>query len=180
VVKRLVELHDGKIEAHSDGVDKGSVFRVRLPRIDGLHEAAPRTDADPATLAESSRRRVLVVDDNTDVAASVARFLRMLGHDVKTATDGAQALQVAEVQQPQVIVLDIGLPKLNGYEVAKRLRCSPKSANCLLIALTGYGRNEDHARTAQAGFQHHFVKPADPRAIQAAIAGWQPVNSLAG
>jgi signal transduction histidine kinase len=180
VVKRLVELHDGKIEAHSDGVDKGSVFRVRLPRIDGLHEAAPRTVADPATLAESSRRRVLVVDDNTDVAASVARFLRMLGHDVKTATDGAQALQVAEVQQPQVIVLDIGLPKLNGYEVAKRLRCSPKSANCLLIALTGYGRNEDHARTAQAGFQHHFVKPADPRAIQAAIAGWQPVNSLAG
>jgi CheY-like chemotaxis protein/nitrogen-specific signal transduction histidine kinase len=178
VVKRLVELHDGEIAAQSAGPDKGSMFKVVLPRINYVYDAAPKAAADPALLEECARRRVLVVDDNPDIAGSVARYLRMLGHEVRTASDGAQAMENAEALDAEVIVLDIGLPKLNGYEVARRLRRSPKFADTLMIALTGYGRHEDQALSAKAGFHHHFVKPADPRAIQAVIAQWSPKPSL--
>ena len=178
VVKRLVELHDGEIAAQSAGPDEGSVFKVVLPRINYVYDAAPKAAADPALLEECARRRVLVVDDNPDIAGSVARYLRMLGHEVRTASDGAQAMENAEALDAEVIVLDIGLPKLNGYEVARRLRRSPKFADTLMIALTGYGRHEDQALSAKAGFHHHFVKPADPRAIQAVIAQWLPKASL--
>ena len=172
VVKRLVELHDGQIAAHSAGLDQGSLFEVMLPRIQYVHDAAGTALPDPQELDPPARRRVLVVDDNADVAASVARFLRMLGHEVRIATDGEQALREAETLEPEVVVLDIGLPRLSGYEVARRLRRSPGCSGALMIALTGYGRHEDQALTAKAGFQHHFVKPADPRRIQAVIAQW--------
>jgi CheY-like chemotaxis protein len=178
VVKRLVELHDGEIDAQSGGADKGSVFKVLLPRINYFYDAAQKEVADPALLEECARRRVLVVDDNPDIAGSVARYLRMLGHEVRTASDGAQAIEKAEALDAEVVVLDIGLPKLNGYEVARRLRRSAKFADTLMIALTGYGRHEDQALSAKAGFHHHFVKPADPRAIQAIIANWTPKPSL--
>jgi signal transduction histidine kinase len=178
VVKRLVELHDGEIAAQSGGADKGSVFTVVLPRINYVYDAAHKAVADPALLEECARRRVLVVDDNPDIAGSVARYLRMLGHEVRTASDGAQAIEKAEALDAEVVVLDIGLPKLNGYEVARRLRRSAKFADTLMIALTGYGRHEDQALSAKAGFHHHFVKPADPRAIQAIIAKWTPKPSL--
>jgi signal transduction histidine kinase len=178
VVKRLVELHDGEIAAQSGGADKGSVFTVVLPRINYVYDAAQKAVADPALLEECARRRVLVVDDNPDIAGSVARYLRMLGHEVRTASDGAQAIEKAEALDAEVVVLDIGLPKLNGYEVARRLRRSAKFADTLMIALTGYGRHEDQALSAKAGFHHHFVKPADPRAIQAIIANWTPKPSL--
>jgi CheY-like chemotaxis protein len=115
---------------------------------------------------------VLVVDDNPDAAESVAVFLRLEGHEVRTVNDGVQALASAQVFAPHAAVIDIGLPGMNGYEVARRLRQMPEAPG-LLIALTGYGQTEDRARAKEAGFHHHFVKPADPRGIQATIVQWQ-------
>jgi CheY-like chemotaxis protein len=124
-----------------------------------------------------SGRRVLVIDDNIDAAESIAVFLRLEGHEVRTVSDGPQAVAIAQVFAPQVAVVDIGLPGMNGYEVARRLRLKGSGAPALLIALTGYGQKEDRARSTEAGFDHHFVKPADPRLIQAAIASWDGPSS---
>jgi CheY-like chemotaxis protein len=112
---------------------------------------------------------VLVVDDNIDAAESIAVYLRLEGHEVRTVTDGMQAIAIAQVFAPQVAVLDIGLPGMSGYELARRLKAQAGSP-AVLIALTGYGQKEDRTRSDAAGFQYHFVKPADPRTIQAAIA----------
>ena len=183
VVQRLVELHNGRVEVRSEGVGKGAQFRVVLPCISEVPE---RDSGDNISRVEPSRagKRVLVVDDNIDAAESIAVYLRLEGHDVRTVSDGAQALALAQVFAPQVAVLDIGLPGMNGYEVARRLKNQGVDAPALLIALTGYGQKEDQARSAEAGFHHHFVKPADPRVIQSAIAGWAPsgaaVQSSAG
>jgi CheY-like chemotaxis protein len=114
-------------------------------------------------------RRVLVVDDNVDAAESTAAFLRLEGHEVKAVHDGLQALASLKVFDPHVVVLDIGLPGLDGYAVARQLRERGDTSHVLLIALTGYGQKEDRARAAAAGFDYHYVKPADPREIQAAI-----------
>jgi signal transduction histidine kinase/ActR/RegA family two-component response regulator len=171
VVHRLVELHQGRVEVSSEGVGKGSQFKVILPCItevghQGREEELPAWEGPPV-----GGRRVLVVDDNVDAAESVAVFLRMEGHEVKSVTDGYEALHSAQVFAPQVVILDIGLPGINGYEVARRMRELPQTKGALLIALTGYGQKEDAQLAAEAGFHHHFVKPTDPRAIQAAIAG---------
>jgi CheY-like chemotaxis protein len=115
---------------------------------------------------------VLVVDDNIDAAESIAVFLRLEGHEVRTVSDGPQAVAIAQVFAPQVAVIDIGLPGMNGYEVARRLRLKGAESPALLVALTGYGQKEDRTRSEEAGFDHHFVKPADPRLIQSAIAAW--------
>jgi DNA-binding response OmpR family regulator len=119
---------------------------------------------------------VLVIDDNIDAAESIAVYLRLEGHEVRTVSDGAQAVAIAQVFAPQVAVVDIGLPGMNGYGVARRLRLKGKEGPALLIALTGYGQKEDRARSNEAGFDHHFVKPADPREIQTAIAGWSSAS----
>jgi CheY-like chemotaxis protein len=170
VVQRLVELHQGRVEVLSEGAGKGALFRVTLPCIS---EVAPADGAGRAAPAPqpAGGRRVLVVDDNLDAAESIAVYLRLEGHDVRIVGDGGQAVAIAQVFAPHVAVLDIGLPGMSGYELARRLR-QGGGAPALLIALTGYGQREDRARSEEAGFQHHFVKPADPRDIQAAIAGW--------
>ena len=172
VVERLVDLHQGRVEVHSDGIGKGSVFRVVLPCISEVPQAAGEERATPAYAALVAGKRVLVVDDNIDAAESIAVFLRLEGHEVRTVSDGPQAVAIAQVFAPQVAVVDIGLPGMNGYEVARRLRLKGVEAPTLLIALTGYGQKEDRARSIDAGFHHHFVKPADPRVIQSAIAAW--------
>lgn len=128
----------------------------------------PREPAAPAAGA----KRVLVVDDNIDAAESIAVYLRLEGHEVRAVSDGVQAVAIAQVFAPHVAVVDIGLPGMNGYEVARRLCHRGAEAPALLIALTGYGQKEDRARSREAGFHHHFVKPADPRLIQSAIIGW--------
>jgi signal transduction histidine kinase/DNA-binding response OmpR family regulator len=172
VVQRLVDLHQGKVEALSDGIGKGSLFRVVLPCISQVTQSA--TQAAPVgEAAFSGGRRVLVVDDNVDAAESIAVFLRLEGHEVKTVTDGPQALACTRVFAPHVAVVDIGLPGMNGYDVARRLQQDGLPRPALLIALTGYGQKEDRSRSHEAGFHHHFVKPADPRVIQAVIAGWR-------
>jgi len=173
VVERLVDLHQGRVEVHSDGVGKGSLFRVILPCISEVPQSAGEERAVAAFAAVSAGKRVLVIDDNIDAAESIAVFLRLEGHEVRTVSDGPQAVAIAQVFAPQVAVVDIGLPGMNGYEVARRLQLKGSEAPTLLIALTGYGQKEDRARSIQAGFHHHFVKPADPRIIQAAICSWR-------
>jgi two-component system CheB/CheR fusion protein len=115
-------------------------------------------------------RRVLVVDDNVDASLSLAKLLELAGHEVRVAHDGPTAIDLAQVYRPDIVLLDIGLPQLDGYEVARRLRQQPAMERALLIALTGYGNDEDHRRSREAGFDHHLVKPVDPAAIQQLLA----------
>jgi signal transduction histidine kinase/ActR/RegA family two-component response regulator len=169
LVKRLVELHGGRVEVASDGPGKGSTFKVTLPCIAEVRSDAEELPQVAAQVTEVYGRRVLVVDDNIDAAESTAAFLRLEGHEVKTVADGMQALVSLKVFDPHVIVLDIGLPGLDGFEVARRLRARGDTSHALLIAVTGYGQREDRSRAAEAGFDYYFVKPTDPREIHGAI-----------
>jgi PAS domain S-box-containing protein len=166
LVKNLVEMHGGHVEAHSAGLGRGSEFIVQLPLTVRLDE--PVGDGDtrqlpPATTA--SGLRLLVVDDSHDVAKSLAMLLRLRGHEVRVAHDGPTALEIAREFHPDVVFLDIGMPRMDGNEVARRVRESPGLENVVLAALTGWGQPEDRRRTAEAGFNHHLVKPPDPRAL---------------
>jgi PAS domain S-box-containing protein len=167
LVKRLVTLHDGTITVHSAGQGQGTEFVVRLP-------AARRAPGDaPAAAAERrarARLRILVVEDNPDAAESLNMVLQSLGHDVRVVYHGLAALESVRERVPDVILLDIGLPGIDGYEVARRLRQRPELAHVVLIAVTGYGREEDRARSAAAGFTHHLVKPFDLEELQAELA----------
>ena len=170
LVKRLVELHQGRVEAASEGPGRGSCFRIFLPCMTAVGKAPEKAAAierHPRTPAPG--RRVLVVDDNVDAAETIAAYLRLEGHETKVVTEGDEVLASAQVFEPQVVVLDIGLPGLDGYQIARQLRRNPQTQETLLIAVTGYGREEDRANAAEAGFDCHFVKPADPVEIQAAI-----------
>ena len=170
LVKRLVEMHNGRIEATSAGLGKGALFRVTLPCISGVRsQPAASPPAPKPDQIESRGRRVLVVDDNVDAAESTAAFLRLEGHEVKTVADGPQALASLNVFDPHVVVLDIGLPGLDGFEVARRLRGRGNASDTLLIAVTGYGQREDRLRASEAGFDYYFVKPTNPREIHGAI-----------
>jgi two-component system CheB/CheR fusion protein len=173
LVRRLVELHGGSIEARSEGVGKGSELVVRLPVLpqrsmesERLAEMGGRTTAGPAPSPEAATpRRILVVDDNVDMVESLALLLRLRGHEVEVAYDGPGALKAAGSFHPEVVLLDIGLPGLDGYQVASRLRQRRRSARVLLVALTGYGQDADQLRSRQAGFDHHLTKPVDPQVI---------------
>ena len=169
LVKRLVELHNGRVDAASDGPGRGAIFTVTLPCIAAVEPQRQDQQYPVPKSSEVYGRRVLVVDDNVDAAESTAAFLRLEGHEVKAVHDGLQALASLKVFDPHVVVLDIGLPGLDGYAVARQLRSRGDTSHVLLIALTGYGQKEDRSKAAEAGFDYHFVKPADPRDIQTAI-----------
>jgi PAS domain S-box-containing protein len=168
LVKKLVELHDGSISVRSDGPGKGSEFIVRLP-IDAVQ--LERTTKPPVSQRGDSlpQRRVLVVDDNKDSAASMGMLLKFLGTDVQVAYDGATALSTIENYRPDVVLLDIGMPGMDGFEVARQVRQRAEWDNIMLIALTGWGQAEDRHRTQTAGFDHHLVKPADITALQSLL-----------
>jgi CheY-like chemotaxis protein len=166
VVRRLVELHGGKVAAHSEGPDKGSAFVVRLPVSDGGPAERQPPTAEGGSKAAGRQFKVLVVDDNADTAASLSTMLRIMGHDVCTAHDGAQAVDAAAAYRPDMVLLDIGLPKLNGYEAARRIREQPWGKAMKLIALTGWGQEEDRRRAKEAGFDEHVVKPVEPAALE--------------
>jgi CheY-like chemotaxis protein/anti-sigma regulatory factor (Ser/Thr protein kinase) len=168
LAQRLVSMHQGTIDAISDGAGKGSEFVVRLPCLaDVAARDTPDTSGHEPPLPRSCR--VLVVDDNRDAAESIAIVLKLAGHDVHTAGDGTEALGLATIHLPEVVVLDLGLPGIDGYEVAERLRELPGLRHAMLIALTGYGSERDRERAHAAGFDLHLVKPADPQRIAHAI-----------
>jgi PAS domain S-box-containing protein len=173
LVKRLVEMHGGAVEARSDGSGRGSEIVVHLDLADEP-SIAQEGDRPPRPLAGGSdppdgRRRILIVDDNVDAAETLARLLRLQQHEVLVAHDGLAGLAAAQRTNPDLIFLDIGLPRLSGLEVARRLRQGTAAGRPLLVATTGFGRIEDRARSAAAGFDHHLTKPVDAQALQSLV-----------
>ena len=176
LVKRLVEMHGGRIEARSEGLGQGAEFVVRLPVVVGASgPQAPSGEDEPA--APNSSLRILIVDDNRDGADSLVMLLRLMGNDTRTAYDGQQGVDVAGEFRPDVILLDIGLPKLNGYEACRRIREQPWAKSVVLIAVTGWGQEDDRRRSHEAGFDHHMVKPVAPQDLMKLLAGLQQVKA---
>ena len=169
LVQKLVELHGGKVAAHSGGLGHGSEFVVRMPALSSAGELTA-----PSQPAQRSGKtsRVLVVDDNVDAADMLVMMLQMFGHDVKAAYSGQAALETAVAYQPDFILLDIGLPDMNGYEVAQHLRQEQQIKNVRLIAMTGYGQDADRQRSMEAGIDLHLVKPVDPKKLQELLETW--------
>jgi two-component system, chemotaxis family, CheB/CheR fusion protein len=159
LVKTLVEMHDGTVEARSEGLGRGAEFTVRLPAETGV-PVAPSPPVDVAPVPAGSRR-ILIVDDNEDGAESLALLLDAAGHETHIALDGLAAMEAAERLRPDAVLLDIGLPRLNGYEVGSRIRRAPWGKTLVLVALTGWGQDEDRNRSREAGFDAHMVKPVN-------------------
>jgi PAS domain S-box-containing protein len=167
LVRRLVQMHGGSVRAFSDGPGRGSEFVVSLP---ALQEARPAGQVPHAENRPWPSRHILIVDDNVDAAESLALVLRMTGHEVRTAYRGPAALEAARAYPPEVVLLDIGMPGMDGYEVARRLRQELGLKHLLLVALTGYGQEEDRRRSREAAIDYHLIKPVDPEALQALLA----------
>jgi two-component system CheB/CheR fusion protein len=173
LAKRLVDLHDGRIEVHSDGEDRGSEFTVRLPL------SAPPTEAASAPTGESASedrvpRRILIADDNKDAAASLGMLLDLMGHTTRVVHDGFEAVAAAEELRPEVVIMDLGMPRMDGYEAARQIAARPWADSVLLVALTGWGQPADRARAEQAGFHRHLVKPVEPDELRAVLANLRP------
>lgn len=170
LVRRLVEMHGGTIAARSEGLGRGSTFTVRLPLASaGEDGAAGEAVARPE--GRAAARRVLVVDDNLDAAETLAMLLSLQGHEATTAHSGPEALEAARARRPEVVFLDIGMPGMDGYEVARRLRADPALAGTTLVALTGWGSEDDKRRSQDAGFDVHLTKPVEPTAVAEVLAG---------
>jgi PAS domain S-box-containing protein len=165
LVKQLVEMHGGRVAVHSDGVDAGTTFTIELPlAVDARAPVGSGADR-PASAGRG--RRILVVEDNPDGLESLLALLEMMGHVPMGAADGPSALRVAAAFEPQIVLLDLGLPGMDGYGVARALRADPRHASAIVIALTGWGAERDRARTREAGFDHHLTKPVDPPMLEA-------------
>jgi len=169
LVRALVQMHSGTVEALSDGLGHGSEFVVRLPVLTAIPQPAQAGPEHHGVAYRTASQRILIVDDNVDSAESIALLLQLDGHEVMIAQDGSAAQVLSSTFHPKVILLDIGLPGLDGYSVAQKFREQPETRDVLLIALTGYGQPEDRERSKAAGFDYHLVKPTDPNAIEALI-----------
>jgi signal transduction histidine kinase len=177
LVRSLVEMHGGRVEAHSPGLGQGSEFVIRLPARVPVEAPAPAPQPSPAAAAARGLK-VLVVEDNIDAAESLASLLRIWNHDVTVVHDGRSALDAARANPPEVVLLDIGLPGLDGYQVARKLREDLGLDSALLVAMTGYGQPEDRRRSHEAGIHHHFVKPVEPMVLRNLLSGMaMPVGS---
>jgi CheY-like chemotaxis protein len=161
-------MHEGSIEVHSEGVGHGATFVVRLP----LHDASADPDKVLAEEVDATHPslKVLVVDDNRDGADALTMMMQLRGYQAFTAYDGLAAFEMAEQVRPDVVLLDIGMPKLNGYEVAQRIRAQAWGTGVVLVAVTGWGQEPDRRRTQDAGFDHHLVKPVDPAVLMSYLA----------
>ena len=169
LARQLVTLHGGRIEAHSEGVGKGSEFTVCLPVVDVME---PSSDKKPSTqLPGSPRKRVLIVDDNVDAAESLAQVLKFQGHVATVASGGREAVDRAREDPPDIILLDLGMPGMDGLTAARLIRQQPGGAGIRIIALTGWGHERDRQRTREAGMSEHLVKPVDPEALLAILEG---------
>jgi CheY-like chemotaxis protein len=178
LVRRLVEMHGGTVEASSEGRGLGSEFLIRLPLSppapvqDEPEEAGAGPDAAPPV-----RRRILVADDNVDSATSLALMLEFMGNDVRTAHDGLAAVAGAAELRPDLILLDIGMPGLNGYDACREIRRQPWGNGVVIVALTGWGQEEDKRRSREAGFDQHLVKPVEPTALDRLMASLPAGNA---
>jgi len=170
VVRDLVALHGGRVEAHSEGPGRGAEFVVHLPCLDGASEAGARASAAGGELRDRHGLRVLVVEDNVDAAEGLMMLLEVFGHRARVACDGPSALEAARAEVPDLMLVDIGLPGIDGYEVARRARQVPELRDVPLVALTGYGQDEDRRRALEAGFDHHLTKPVDPARLRKLVA----------
>ena len=165
VVKRLIEMHGGQVQASSEGLGRGANFEIRLPLIE-----RPRAPVDPRPESRLPRQKILIVDDNVDAADTLALLLELDGHETQAVYLSTEAIERATWFKPDVVLLDIGLPVMNGYELARKFRSTPELAGVRLVALTGYGKSEDQQRTKAAGFDDHLVKPVDAATLNAALA----------
>ena len=175
LVKALVEMHGGSVTARSEGRGKGSEFEVRLPLSRAAAATVPASGRPSAP--RGTPRRILVVDDSRDAASGLASLLGLMGNETRAAFDGVEALEMGSEFQPDVVVLDIGMPKLNGYQTARRIREEPWGKNVVLVALTGWGQEADRRRAHEAGFQFHVVKPAAPASIEKLLASLPAVEA---
>jgi CheY-like chemotaxis protein len=171
LARRIAEVHGGSISAHSEGESKGAEFTLRIPLLDGKAQR----QAQPAKAAEAPAKqlvakRVLVVDDNIDAATTLQLLLKSLGHETCAVYDGHQALRMAVEFRPDIVLLDIGMPGLDGYEVARRLRALKRERPLRIVAVTGWGQDDDRARSQEAGFDLHLVKPVDPGTLTSVIS----------
>jgi PAS domain S-box-containing protein len=171
LVRGLVELHGGRVEARSAGLARGSEFTVRLPVAEEPQRTPPQTRAEGEQAGVGTKCRILLADDLRDSVDSLAMMLRLAGHDIQTAYDGLEAVQAAATFRPDVVVLDIGMPKMNGYDAARHIRQQPWGKDMLLVALTGWGQEDDKRRTFEAGFDHHLTKPVEPEALEKLLTG---------
>jgi len=176
IVKRLIEMHGGSVEARSEGYGHGSEFIIRLPVVPsaetqkGEHIAGRKSPP-------SARRRVLVADDNVDSAHSLAKILTLLGHEVRVAHDGEEAVEAGSAFHPNVVFLDIGMPRLNGYDAARRIREQPWGKSVVLVAVTGWGQEDDKRQSIAAGIDFHIVKPIEPAILEQLLAGASPTST---
>jgi CheY-like chemotaxis protein len=174
LAKSLVEMHGGTIEVHSAGQDQGTEFLVRIP--DCQTTVGRDVHVQPGAEEDSAptKQRVLIVDDNQDAARVLSIAVRMLGHEVIVAHDGIEAVRAGAEFAPDVVLLDLGMPRMDGFEAAAKIRQLPWGKDVTLVALTGWGQDDDKRRTKEVGFDHHLVKPADPVVLKAVLATPRP------
>ena len=170
LVRAMVEMHGGTVEARSDGEGRGSEFVVRLPVAVPAPAPSDGSDNSGGEVVPPGPRRILVVDDNADAADSLAELLELLGNEVRTAYDGEAGVRAAGEFRPAVVLCDIGMPKMNGYEACRRIREQPWGDQVVLVALTGWGKDEDRKLSQEAGFDHHLVKPVDLTTLEKLLA----------
>lgn len=170
LVKGLVEMHGGSIKARSEGEGKGSEFAVRLPAASAPADPAPLPDAPAKNAEPDGRCRILLIDDNVDAADSLGQILELMDHEVRTAYDGESGIEAARAFRPDIVLCDIGMPKMNGYDTARALRSEAWGKDTVLVALTGWSHEEDRRKSAEAGFDHHLVKPVEVDTLMALLA----------
>jgi CheY-like chemotaxis protein len=176
LVRRLVQMHGGGVTARSEGEGRGCEFIVRLPAVPSAVPGDDRSAPGQPTRPRS-RRRILVADDNVDSAESLGQLLDLLGYEARTAQDGLQALEVAETFRPDVVLLDIAMPRLNGHDACRRIREQPWAGNTVVVAMTGWSPEDGKLRSLDGGFDHHLVKPVDPVLLERLLATLKVENS---